>query len=56
MIIANGLDIGVIPTIAVPPRPPRIENPNNMGALPPDMVRDDAELYLWQGTMKQISL
>ena len=54
ILIANGLEQGVIPTITVPPRPPRIENPDNMGAVPPDMIDNEAELLIWQGELKLI--
>jgi hypothetical protein len=54
VLIADALEQGVAPTIAVPPRPARIENPDNMGQVPPDMIDDEAEVLIWQGELKLI--
>jgi hypothetical protein len=54
VLIATALEQGITPTITVPPRPPRIESPDNMGAVPPDMIDDEAELLIWQGELKLI--
>jgi hypothetical protein len=54
VLISTALEQGVMPTITVPPRPPRIENPDNMGDVPPDMIDDEAEMLIWQGELKLI--
>jgi hypothetical protein len=53
--IATALKQGVAPTITVPPRPQRIENPDNMGQVPPDMIVNEAEMIIWAGELKLIS-
>jgi hypothetical protein len=54
ILIAEALETGVAPAIVIPGIPAMIENPNNMGQVPPDMIVDQAATYLWQGTMKLI--
>ncbi|KAL3773713.1 hypothetical protein ACHAWO_009882 [Cyclotella atomus] len=54
VLIATALEQGVLPTITVPPRPARIKSPDNMGAVPPDMIDDEAEVLIWQGELKLI--
>jgi hypothetical protein len=54
VLIADGLEQGVTPTITVPARPARIENPDNMGDIPPDMIDDEAEMLIWAGELKLI--
>jgi hypothetical protein len=48
----NGLEMVVAAVIILPPRPLRIESPNNVRAVSPDMIEDDTVLNLW--VMKQI--
>jgi hypothetical protein len=50
IIIAEALETGVAPTIVVPPAPPQIPDPNNPGL----MIDDQAEIFMWQSTLKQV--
>lgn len=52
--MAAGLEIGIQPTVPVELLPPQIKYPDNMGQVPPTMIRDPMEMFIWQGSMKLI--
>ena len=40
VLVAEGIEIMIAPTIIQPAMPALIENPNNLGIVPPDMIED----------------
>ena len=50
ILIAQALETDVAPTIAVPQPPPQIPDPLNPGM----MIDDQAEIFMWQSTLKQV--
>ena len=50
IVIAEALETGVAPMIPVPPAPPQIPDPVNPGV----MIDDQAEIFMWQSTLKQV--
>jgi hypothetical protein len=52
--IAEALETNMAPTIAMPPPPPQIENPNPSN--PGVMIDDQAGIFMWQSTLKQVPI
>ena len=44
----------VTPTIAEPPEPTMIEDPNNMGQDPPVMIENRREIIKWESQLKMM--
>ena len=47
ILVADGLESFTMPIITVPPRPPRIEDPNNPGV----MIEDRGAMIMWEGKL-----
>jgi hypothetical protein len=50
ILIAQALETDTAPVIEIPPMPPRIEDPTNPGV----MIDNQAEVFMWQSTLKQV--
>ena len=46
--------MGVMPTIVVPPMPPWIKDPADVGQKPPVTINGIVAIYIQQGKLKQI--
>ena len=46
ILIAAGMEICITPVIPVKPMPLLIEDPSNLGQIPPAMIRDPTKLFI----------